>query len=262
MYVTLDGNPNTFMNAQTGVTEGLDPIFFFTAAMLSFSFLAVALFIAVRFIHGRPFKSLITANPAINLKRVLQGFALWFALASLVATIEALLHPGRYTFTLDLKLFIPTAIAAVILTPIQTSAEELLIRGYLVQATGLKIRNTIILSVISASVFMVLHFGNPEMGADALLMAVFYFSFGFFAAIITLRDNGLELALGVHAANNLFASLVANYVMSALPTSSIFMVNELDAVYGLASSLAAMIVFYLIIFIPWRKPQTVEEAIP
>jgi membrane protease YdiL (CAAX protease family) len=107
-----------------------------------------------------------------------------------------------------------------------------------------------------------LHFGNPEMNADAILLPLFYFSFGFFASYITLRDNSLELALGVHAANNLFSGLVANYAMSALPTPSIFMVNELDAVYGLVSSVLAMTAFYLIVFKPWRRPQPVEGVLP
>jgi hypothetical protein len=170
-----------------------------------------------------------------------------------VAIVEALLHPGRYSVTFDLRAFIPTLIAALIFTPIQTSAEELLLRGYLMQSLGLRIRNAFILSAISATIFMALHFGNPEMNSNAVLMALFYFSFGFFAAFVTLKDGSLELALGMHAANNLFSGLVANYAMSALPTPSIFMVNELDASFGLVSSLLAMLAFYLIIFKPWQK---------
>ena len=48
-------------------------------------------------------------------------------------------------------------------------------------------------------------------------------------------DGGLELALGLHVANNLYSALVANYTVSALPSESIFTVNVIDPFYGLIS---------------------------
>ena len=80
------------------------------------------------------------------------------------------------------------------------------------------------------------------------MLAVSYFLIGAFAAVITLLDGGLELALGLHAANNLYTALVANYTVSALPSESIFTVNEIDPLYGLISLMAGMLIFYLLVF--------------
>jgi hypothetical protein len=84
--------------------------------------------------------------------------------------------------------------------------------------------------------------------SNNILMGLGYFAFGFFAALITVEDNGMELALGIHASNNLFAALFANYNVTALPSPALFTVQELDATYGLISSTLAMIVFYFIFF--------------
>ncbi|HTX90551.1 MAG TPA: hypothetical protein VMC09_04965, partial [Anaerolineales bacterium] len=64
-----------------------------------------------------------------------------------------------------------------------------------------------------------------------------------------------ELALGVHAANNLYSVLVANYSVTALPSPSLFTVQVVDAAYGLISALVGMALFVALVFRPWRaKP--------
>lgn len=118
------------------------------------------------------------------------------------------------------------------------------------KASELKIRGIVVLPVISGLIFGALHLWNPEMVATdgSWMLAVSYFLIGAFAAVITLLDGGLELALGLHAANNLYTALVANYTVSALPSKSIFTVNEIDPLYGLISLMAGMLIFYLLVF--------------
>jgi membrane protease YdiL (CAAX protease family) len=65
-------------------------------------------------------------------------------------------------------------------------------------------------------------------------------------AYVTLRDGRLELALGLHAANNLFAALFANYSVTVMPTPSIFTVNTLDVVYSVSTAVFGLIVFVLV----------------
>jgi hypothetical protein len=86
------------------------------------------------------------------------------------------------------------------------------------------------------------------MAANSILIGLGYFSIGFFFALITLLDNGIELALGMHAANNLFTALFANYTITALPSPALFTVQTLDPIYSLISVIIGMIVFYLIFF--------------
>jgi hypothetical protein len=66
----------------------------------------------------------------------------------------------------------------------------------------------------STVLFTLLHAGNPEFQADPRVAWVSYFVFGLVLAAATLRDGGMELALGAHAANNLFAFLLVDQVGS------------------------------------------------
>jgi len=256
-YVIADGEPATNFTA-TGFT-GISVLLDFSATMLTFFPFIVATLLAVRFIHARPLKTLVTAAPRIRWTRLLAGAGVWFVLAALIAFVEATLYPGRYVLTFQPMVLFIYALIALILIPIQTSAEEFFFRGYLLQWIGLRLKNKWVLAFIIGVLFFLPHAVNPEMASNPVLMGLGYFAFGFFAALITLQDNGMELALGLHAANNLFSALFANYTVTALPSPSLFTVQTLDAAYGLISSTLAMVVFYVIFF--RRQPrQPVQEA--
>jgi membrane protease YdiL (CAAX protease family) len=139
-------------------------------------------------------------------------------------------------------------VVALILIPLQTSAEELFFRGYLLQWMGLRLKNKWLLSLLNGVLFFLPHVANPEMAVDSLLIGLGYFVFGFFLALITLQDDGMELALGIHAANNLFAAIFANYTITALPSPALFTIQTLDPAYGLISLVIGATVFYIVFF--------------
>lgn len=228
----------------------------------SFSFLCflLAIYLAVRYIHRRPLITIITPQRKVDWKKIGFSALLWFFLSVWVTLGDVLLHPGTYRLAFDLRQWLPFALTALLLTPIQTTAEEWMFRGYLLQGLGRITHNKFILIVISGIIFAVPHFLNPEMQIDFLLLALYYFSFGAFLTWMTLRYQSLELALGVHAANNLFAVIVANYEGSALPSPAIFMANGLDPVYSLLSFLAAAIIFILLIQRWITTPAHTEEV--
>ena len=245
-YVSMDGDPATDFSG-TGFT-GVPVVLEFLITMSSFIPIFVATLLAVRFIHERPLKTLVTGKMHIRWGRILAGAATWLVIAALLAVIEAFLYPGRYVLTFQPFTLLIYAVFALILIPIQTSAEELFFRGYLLQWMGLRLRNVWLLSLINGILFFLPHSVNPEMASGSLLIGLGYFAMGFFLTLITLQDHGLELALGMHAGNNLFAALFANYSVTALPSPSLFTVQTLDPVYGLISLIIGMIVFYIVFF--------------
>ena len=233
----------------------------FVAFMLASVFFIGGIFLALRFIHRRPFRTLVTPARSIAWGRLFQGFGLWFVLATLMSGVEALLFPGRYVLSLDLKRFLPFVILALIFIPIQTSAEELFFRGYILQAVGLRLRNIWVLSAISGLLFGLPHLLNPEASVNYPLLGLYYFSFGFALAYISLRDGRLELALGAHAANNLFSVLIANYAITALPSPSIFTIRVLDAVFSVPLSICSLALFIFLFVGPWRQKPSVEVVL-
>jgi membrane protease YdiL (CAAX protease family) len=259
IWVLADGNPQTGVSP-AGQFVGVEPILSFAVVMLASVLFLLGIFLAIRLIHRRPFLTLITPARAIDWRRFFQGFAVWFALAAMMSLVEAVLYPDRYVLTLDLHRFIPFAFLALILIPIQTSAEELFFRAYILQGVGLRLRNIWILSAISGFLFMVPHLLNPEARTSYGLMGFYYFFIGAVMAYITLRDGRLELALGLHAANNLFSALFANYTVTVMPTPSLFTVNSLDAVYSVSTAVIGLITFVLIFVGPLRRTLPEENS--
>jgi len=245
-YVSTDADPGTGFSA-TGFT-GIPVTLEFLFTMSSFIPFLVGTLLAVRFIHARSLKTLVTGEAHIRWGRIFAGAGAWLLIAALISTVESLLYPGRYVLTFQPAALLIFAVIALILIPLQTSAEEVFFRGYLLQWMGLRLKNKWLLSLLNGILFFVPHVANPEMAVDSLLIGLGYFVFGFFLALITLQDDGMELALGIHAANNLFAAIFANYTITALPSPALLTIQTLDPAYGLISLVIGATVFYIVFF--------------
>ena len=243
-----------------GILPGIDTLAGFITLMLASVFFFGGIYIAMRFIHRRPLQTLVTPARSLAWERLLQGFGVWFGLVALMSLLETLVYPGRYVWTLDLSRFLPFLFLAIILIPIQTSAEELFFRGYLLQEIGLHWKNVWVLSSISGLLFGLPHLLNPEATVNYPLLGFYYFAFGFCLAFITLRDGKLELALGAHAANNLFSVIIANYTITALPSPSLFTIKVLDAVFSVPIAVLGMVIFVLLFIGPWRRNNTIDAV--
>src|SRR5262249_40592131 len=93
------------------------------------------------------------------------------------------------------------------------------------------------------------HLLNPEVEQHGtFVMAANYCAMGLVLASIALRAGRLELAIALHATNNVFLALVANYEGSALMTESIFTARELDPWYSLVTLVLGGLAFHWWIF--------------
>ena len=239
----LGGVSSLSVDPNTGQIVGAAPLLLVTILLLSFLPLLVGLLLVVRFIHQRPVTSLITPFARIDWKRMAVGFLAFGVLVGLACLVESLLYPGRYRFSFDpleMLKFIPVVL---ILVPLQAATEELLIRGYIMQGLGLLTRRAWFPVAVSSLVFMLLHFSNPEAQVDTLISLGGYLAVALLLALVTLKDNRLELAIGMHIANNVFV-LVVNNAVSALPVPSVFTVATLDAGYNLVSTIVVGVIFY------------------
>ena len=231
------------IDPNTSEIAGVDPLWTVTILLLSFLPLLASLLLSVRFIHNRPVTSLITPLLKIDWKRIAIGFVGFGLLLVVACTVESFLFPGRYQFTfkpLDTLKFAPVIL---LLVPFQAASEELLFRGYMMQGIGLLTRRAWIPVVISSLIFMLMHISNPEAKVDTLLALGNYLVLALLFALVTIKDNRLELAIGMHIVNNVLVLLV-NTTVSSLPVPPVFTVTILDAGYGLVSSIVVAFIFY------------------
>jgi len=217
----------------------------FVAINASILVLLAGVVMVTALLHRRSWRTLMTPLPRAGWGRMLQGAAAWMILAAVFCMIESLLYPGRYAWTFDFGRWLPFVAAALLLTPLQCAAEELVFRGYLMQAFGRLCRRPVVPAIASSVVFTLPHLYNPEVAAYGLvIMAANYFAMGLFLAAVTLRDGRLELAIGAHAGNNLLLVLFIHYEDSVFETPAVFTAGALDPVYSLVTLLLGALLFY------------------
>jgi uncharacterized protein len=163
----------------------------------------VGTIITVQSLHRRLGWTLINAQGQLDLIRVSYGFTVWFVIVIIPPAVWLGIKPSSYEFNFSFPGWPLFLLTSLVFTTIQTSWEEFFFRGYILQGMSLLSRNRILLSVSNGLLFMLPHLGNPELANGFIWVAPQYLLMGIFLAYITLQDNRMELALGVHAANNI-----------------------------------------------------------
>ena len=222
-------------------------------AWLIVPFLFVGLFLVIhtKFVHKRTVLSIFSGRENFDWKRVLFSFSLLFSVLSLFLFIQYL-SSDSLIFQFDLQKFIPLFFIAIFLLPIQTSCEELLFRSYILQGIKMRTKKNSIAVLISGLMFGAIHIGNPEIAKIGYHIIVYYMLVGVFLALISLFDNGIELALGYHAANNVFAALMITNNWQAFQTDAVFMDNA-DPGMGLDTIFGILFILPLVFFIFYKK---------
>ncbi len=187
--------------------------------------LALGLFIVwgwVKLVHPQSITALTTSRKKVDWKRIFFAFFLWSAITIALTGLDIWLSPEDYVWNFKAVPFLTLAIISLILIPMQTSFEEYLFRGHMMQGLGILARNRWVPLVVTSTLFGLMHLGNPEVGKLGYGILFFYIGTGFFLGIITLMDEGLELALGFHAANNFITALLVTADWTAFQTHSLY----------------------------------------
>lgn len=234
-------------NSENEIRFGISCAIHYARAQLPFAAVILGMVLVVRVLHKRWLLWIVTATNRISWKRLGQGFGLYFGLLTLATLVEYGLHPSMFDVSFSIKGLWPFAIAALFLTPIQSVAEELFFRGYLGHGLALITKRRVFVALMSSLLFMVAHLRNPEIAAGLPLVASYYFMFGLLLMLVTFRTQGLECAIGIHLANNLFYAVFVNYPGASLETVSIFAMTDFDPVSRFISLISIGIVFYLVL---------------
>ena len=222
--------------------------------LLMISFVAVlpGIWLVVKKLHDLPLMSILSGRKNIDYNRILFSFCLWGAIISLMVITGYLISPDNYEINFKLKEFLILLIIAVCLIPIQTSVEEIVFRGYLMQGFGHWFNSRFMALFMSCSVFGILHIANPEVTQLGYGFIFVYFIVSFMLGITVLMDDGLELVLGFHAANNIFIALLLTSDWTVLQTESVLK-DISDPTFGIYDILTGSILYPSVIYIFAKK---------
>lgn len=247
--IVFDGS-GTMMGGSTNPLQ-------FVLLMFSPIMLFVGVWLAQRVIHRRTLTELLSAG-TFRWALVWQAMAIWLGTGVVWTAIEALVYPERYAWSFNLGAWLTIAPLVILLIPIQAAGEELFFRGYLMQGFARVWAQPIFLIIVSGVLFMVPHLANPEMSkalGGEIPMALSYFLVGAGTAWLSIKDNGVERAIGMHVINNLYAGTLVGYANSALSTPTIISSNVIDAWLGVFSLIVSFAVL-----IWWPLPAAYRDG--
>jgi uncharacterized protein len=212
--------------------------------------LTIGVIVAAWLIQKRSWKSLITAYSNVRWERFFFGNLLWLGLMIGAELITYAMNPDNYVFQFQATQVVALLIVSILTIPLQAAGEELIFRGYLMQGIGWGTKRPWIALILTSVGFGCLHLANPEIDKYGQEFVITYIITGLFFGIITLMDDGLELAIGVHTINNIYNAVLVTFPASALELPTAFRIKVLDPwmVFGVS------VVFYaLFIWICAKK---------
>ena len=101
--------------------------------MLSFAFAVCGIYFVIRYLHSQSMMSIVTSRSKIDWNRIGFSFGVMATLTIISTVIEYYLNPSDFAVNFNLLPFVCLFFIATIMIPIQTSCEELVFRGYLMQ---------------------------------------------------------------------------------------------------------------------------------
>jgi uncharacterized protein len=221
---------------------------------LTYGIFALLFYLCIRLIHKKKFMSLINTGKNIKWKRIIKGAGLWTGIMAFFTIMSLIFQHGDVTYNFNLSSFLILIVLSILIFPLQASFEEIFFRGYLMQGFRLISKKPVVPLVLTALIFGSIHFYNGTSLLTSLTIVISAVILGLMLGIIVLGENGLETAMGVHIANNMFVAIILNSSdsgMSNLP--SLITAQTTDPYSGIPLLILMAGILILIIFWNDRK---------
>jgi membrane protease YdiL (CAAX protease family) len=239
------------------------PLRDYLGANAPFFAMALGLYVSSRLLMKTSLLRIATDKPSFDVSLAFSCGVL-YALVCLVFLVASMLDTREYyhfitdNFSQKLLLF-PFVL---VITPIQTTSEEFLLRCLPVRIFSRgklpsKQIPMILISGLSALFFCLPHLSNQELsfGSNTVAVLSYYLLFGFAGSYLSILTGGFEVSMGIHAANNLFIALICNYEHSSLPSLPLIQSSgPIGTWFEVVQLAVAMALLFL--FLKWKGKLT------
>ncbi len=238
----------------------LEPFGEFFATIAPFIGFYIAFVIVLRKICHTSLRSFLFGRERRpEIKTALVAGAIFFV-SLMVSMIPSFKHFSVYTK--DIPLILVNLLFCLMFVWIQTTAEEILFRGFFLRAPYKNevpvLPRGLLFAFISSLLFMAAHIPNPEVqsqpfGVDLIFGVATYFLSAFCMYISNLLIGGMEAGLVFHFINNFTCFFLIRDKITALPTPAIF-INNAEAGTGTMNFISELITFVPpIIYLIWKS---------
>ncbi|MBL1438293.1 MAG: CPBP family intramembrane metalloprotease [Rhodobacteraceae bacterium] len=222
-------------------------------ALSLIAFILPGLWLVLKFLHHRSLLSLIAPTGKVHWKHYIRA-AVFVLVFSLITSLPVL-YNAEFTQQLSLAEWLPWLAPALLLLFLQTTTEELLFRGYLMQQLAARFHSRWVWWVLPAVIFGAIHY-SPLHGDNSWLVVGATILTGLILGDITARFGDLSIAMGLHFANNLTVIFLLG-VPGQISGLSLFLhdfnVQDTDAMrVGILSSSGLMLAVYFVFLLVMR----------
>lgn len=251
---TLEGSP---MPQKGGMPDfeamGINLNVGFVLNIIPFLLGLLTIILLVKPLHNRSFQTVVNGGRKTRWGRVFMAALVWIVVSAVWMIYSLKSDPGNFRINNTSTSLIVLAILALTLIPFQAAFEEILFRGYLMQGFAVLARNRWIPIVVTSLLFGLMHGLNPEVQQYGFLtMMPQYIFFGLVFAVLTMFDDGIEMAIGAHAANNIFLSVLITHDDMALQTPALYEQVQIYPWKEFAGLVVMSVVFLVIMAIIYR----------
>ena len=216
--------------------------------LIPFLFSFIGFWLIIKKLHNSSLVRIATIRKKIDFNRIIFSFVLWGGLIIFMVLFDYFIYPDDYKWNFKLKEFLIMLPIAFLLIPIQTSLEEFIFRGYLMEGFASLLKNSWMPLIFTSLIFGLLHIYNPEVDKLGHGILIYYIGTGLFLGVLSIMDQGIELSLGFHAANNLVTALLVTSTWTVFQTESILIdVSEPSLFFETVFSLLILYPLFLIV---------------
>lgn len=226
--------------------------------MMLFPFIValIAFVLLVKPLNGRSPKIIINGTDSFRWNRFFISALVWTILSAIYLFINIKIDPSNFSLNTKSLTLISLILISMLLFPLQAAFEEILFRGYLMQGFTVMYRNKLFPLIMTSVMFALMHGLNPEVKAFGFwTMLPQYVLFGLIFGIMTIMDDGIEAAIGAHAANNAFLCIMVTNDSSALQTQAVFVQHNIYPWLDLSTMLfmGVLIIVIMNMIFKWKN---------
>jgi len=234
LSVTVFSLINGLRSAEAAMNAfGRSGVLMFSLLMAASALGLPILFLVVRLIHRRSWRSLLIGPQGFDWSGFSHSLGLCLAIGCFIFFLEQTFWPGAARLAFDADRFWPFLALAIVLVPLQTLAEEAIFRGYVLQGVARATGVFAIRLVVPALLFAGLHFNNAAVVTGGIWGALEFVVVALYLTYLTLRGDGIEHAWGFHLGNNWLAFVLIRSTASDFNIPSLFVVDGVIDAWGL-----------------------------
>ena len=223
------------------------------AMLFVFAVMFISIILFVKLFHGRTWTEVINGTKRVRWSRFFFGFVVYGIISIVLFTISYFTEPENIEFCFEPVKFFILLIIAMLFIPMQASMEEFAFRGYIAQGVASWTKSRWWALIIPSVLFGLMHVANPEVKEYGFwVMMPQYIFLGFMFGFMSILDDGIELAMGVHTVNNLLSSVLVTFKASALPTYALFEFKEINPAEDILPAVVTGVILLAIFAVKYK----------